>query len=637
MVFTRYVSYFLIALALATILPSGASAQLAARNISDDLQRAIDVMNPERLNQIALIAQNGQDARVIASQPETGGQTPYQTPVILVSIDKAPSFAYQREKRFEGGVEAWRVTFAMRCRGNGQLDLLFSPVVSGLEKEHFPEIRRALAASPLLDLNLSAYGQDAHAKIPGALFITDDSHALFMKAVGTTSVYSPFFAGLRGTSNLSAKAWRDGLYGGITKWADLSTFRTSIAPLLEHCKITASNPLDGYVVHVATGTVAQEKPKSVDLDLSFVSGSAELERIYRGDPMPLDFPLYGRMTRPLAYQVAFYRVCGEESNYDMSFHAPPVLDRHGIIGVANEDYAGFVVLAAAYEQASHAIYRDTITRDFSFDRVMQLNYQSLDEYVSKWASVLHHYGCDSDVERRFRDNLRREMPYLEYADHSKKALLDFNVISYSLNLPEIIDITQAASIGLAERNSISDRTFNDSYPGRVLRAVAIGNFYKVRQIEADLTQAFASPFKDNGDTIISQAIELVGAIEHSGKRQSNIFTAYAIARSQLLGSCGDLMTTFSQDTLYWTEYSNVFGQYQWTTPGGQRTDMAEVPHKFARIIEAQSSISTSDFLANEMASMLRRMTCDNPIREQLEANIIAYFEGRRPEIIGALP
>lgn len=125
--------------------------------------------------------------------------------------------------------------------------------------------------------------------------------------------------------------------------------------------------------------------------------------------------------------------------------------------------------------------------------------------------------------------------------------------------------------------------------------------------------------------------------ESAMKRQSNIIAAYAFGRMHILGSCGEPTTSYQQDTVYWTEYTNGLGQYVSSSAESRKTDYASVPSKFDRIVRTHNSITTSNFLSSQMATIISRLSCDSSIRVQLEDNLIAYFNGSAPARIGPIP
>ncbi len=203
------------------------------------------------------------------------------------------------------------------------------------------------------------------------------------------------------------------------------------------------------------------------------------------------------------------------------------------------------------------------------------------------------------------------------------------------------DVDRERDERIAELAAMNDAIFNDSFPGLVLRAITVGKFELVPQIEAemvgDIVGASAELFGvDRNDPfvrIFGEVMKLSNVVD----RQSGILTAYALGRTQYLGACGDPLTHYSQDTVYWTDYVNAFGQTLSSSPETRSTAYAEVPSKFDAIIKAQNDIDSSFLLAQAMAAIVSRLSCDSPARLQLEDNMIAYFNGSRPIHIAPVP
>lgn len=115
-----------------------------------------------------------------------------------------------------------------------------------------------------------------------------------------------------------------------------------------------------------------------------------------------------------------------------------------------------------------------------------------------------------------------------------------------------------------------------------------------------------------------------------------LIALYAMLRLDRLGACGDDLTKLTQRTEFWTEYRNGLGQY--LGEGARDTISRDftVLSKFApAVTRAQVTDRIGSDVLGEIAGLFDELTCDDPRRIQLEANMHAYLAGRPPSALSA--
>ena len=198
------------------------------------------------LERVADLAREGADPQLTASIADESrreeGRTS-QTPPVLVSKDGDPAFVYTRGGFYD--IPEGRLEFVMSCRGDGIIDL--SVIVSQLLGQPWD----GLDSAATYELHFNAYGQDQTYMIPVRLIETFPSHQLIARMGGSAPVQHPFFDALGPTTNLSYQLKHngqvmreDGAFITLTGGIDLSTFHSSMAPLLTHCRAGNANPLN---------------------------------------------------------------------------------------------------------------------------------------------------------------------------------------------------------------------------------------------------------------------------------------------------------------------------------------------------------------------------------------------------------
>ena len=637
----------------------------AAAAYSQDPREAVDALDMQEIARLATLAQTGTDPRVTASvrEPSAEGLSgSLILPANLVLIEGEPAFVYVKE--YSGNkTQGFKpdITFVMSCRGSGVVDIsysFFSSRPSQTDEEavfdellgQVTEFGRSVPAV----MRLEPYDAGATYDMPVAFAFAHGRHGMInnqaqvkgkvgwiqVQLVGAANSNDRFFKELRGTGNLSARIRIGGKKVPLSSGVSLENFRTTAGPLLEHCQAGNDNPMDRELVPMpeASAPNALAEPPA-DLDLSFLglSGSIYLQRIYQGRPADLDNPLHLRLTIPLAYHAAYSNVCGKKPDFAPDFVYTDLFGESMGIAVAPDDFASLLEATLIYEPVIRKLYDESVTKDYSFRDVLRIYQRSMESWKTDWEALLVRYGCTGEINDQFRRGVKSELPFMEYRQGSRNVLVDFGGSQYDIALSVSIDVETARKLGLAEFHSANDPIFTNTYPGQVLRAIAIGNFDRVPSIRSRffsnaidvIGEAVGVDPEDPVARLFKDGVDLGGLLS----RESNVMAAYAVSRMHLLGSCGDPVTSYTQRTVYWTEYTNGLGPSE----SSSRSSYAEVPSKFDAIIKAHNNIETSWLLGGDMAIILGRMSCDSPARTQLEDNMIAYFNGLRPVHIAPLP
>lgn len=623
---------------------------------------SIEAIDMAEIEHFAGLAQSGTDPRVTASLREQfteSGPQHRTLPAILVSIEGEPAFVYVKE-RWGSKDSGFRdvIPFVMRCRGSAVVDLSYHlfgsrPLYQPEEEAAFLEVAgqvKEFGRSVPAVLRLRPYDVDARYDMPVAFAFEYDNRStvdadgkvshINVQLVGAARADDPFFVNLRATGNLAGQLMINGQYKSFVTGVGLETFRASAGPLLEHCRTGSANPMDRDLDPLPDGAATPATVQTpATLDLSFISRSREpyLRRIYLGFPAPTDLPLHMRLTTPLAFYAAYSAACGQNSEIPLDFVHTGIFGRDMVIGVPPEDFASLYATGLIYGPVLQKIYEERASNDYSLRDVMNIHRGDMEEWARDWEAILARHGCVGEISDQLRRNVRAELPFLEYQRGSGRVLVDFGVRQIPVTLSTPIDVEVARQVGRAEAQPGNDAIFTSSYPGMILRAIAVGNFAQVEEINEELREAVSNPFGGDADNLMSKFIRSVMELDSRVSRESGILAAYAIGRTHHLGACGDPITTYTQDAVYWTEYVNGFGQHVSSSPESRRTTTAEVPSKFDAIVRRSNSIDTSWFLDREMAQIVSRMSCDSAARRQLEDNMIAYFNDRAPVHIGAIP
>jgi len=112
---------------------------------------------------------------------------------------------------------------------------------------------------------------------------------------------------------------------------------------------------------------------------------------------------------------------------------------------------------------------------------------------------------------------------------------------------------------------------------------------------------------------------------------TGLIASYGMARLFTLGPCGDSLTQLTQRSEHWREYRNGFGQYTGRSASDTSYRDFDVLEKFSpMVMAAKRSEGYGSSVYEGMGEVLRGMSCETDLRGQLEANMIAYFEGRPP-------
>lgn len=604
--------------------------------------KVLDKEQMEKMELLADIARAGSDSRVISSRIDTSKRTKSvttPTPPVLISIQGDPAFVYTRGKDY--GVPEGKLEFAMRCRGNGVVDLSM-----------------ILRAVPPTNVNtgklmpLSMYmkpGEDYDLVINGKVFPvqwaeTIPNYALLVRVVASMSASGEVLSSLRGNTALSYYLKQPVEVIGSNEVrvlrgrVDLISFRDDVGLLLEHCRAGNPNPMDqemGPATNI-TDSPMPAAPIEVNLDFLPVNERHEFTRILKGEPRSMEASLRQPFLNFFAFHIAFWEECGPDSDAPMDYYFTTPLSQLRLVGIYKDDYAAFVVAASAFQPLSRLIYDREFSNDFSFSVVTDRFDQLMLKKKEMWFRIIENYGCSGRIQNTFRKAVNNDLPYFEYKDGSRRVLVEYERTSFELNLPQPLKLEMSRQIGAAEIASVNDAIFNNSYPSQVLRSIAIGNFAQVGRLEADLTEVASNPFAGNPNNAMSKFLSSAMAVDTAMRRQSNIITAYAIARMHILGKCGDDTLTYQQDRIYWTDYTNGLGQYVGSSAPTYQTDYAEIPLKFNDVVKSQNSITASDFLSREVGAVVSKLSCRSRLRRQLEDNMIAYFKGRDPAHIAPI-
>ncbi len=114
-------------------------------------------------------------------------------------------------------------------------------------------------------------------------------------------------------------------------------------------------------------------------------------------------------------------------------------------------------------------------------------------------------------------------------------------------------------------------------------------------------------------------------------RYADFITQYAIARANALGSCGGENSLVYQIDRERTQITrNGLGHFV----GARKMDIASreirVPDKFRNVVERAGSQNLWFAEGREFAPLFSKFKCGSPILESIEANMLAFFEGRSP-------
>lgn len=622
----------------------------ATPSLAQDSASAVEALNLEEIERLANIAREGSDPRITASVVDKSGrddQRTNATPPVLVSIGGEPAFVYTRGNHY--GVPEGEPEFVMRCRGGGIVDM--SMVVravppSDINTGKLLPLSIDLEPGKHYDLRIAPYGQDLEATLPVQWAETYPDYSLLVRVAGSARADDPFFTSLRGTTNFSYQlrqpaqvVGRDDERAWLRGGEDLSSFRDDVAPLLEHCRAGNANPMDRALGPITDLAAAPQRTTPLQVDLGFLPESQRrsFQRILDGERRSSHASLRTPLLTYFAFHLANWERCATTSDRSIGFYTTTPLAKVRTIGIEDEDYASFVVGASVYPHVSRDIYDNEVRNDFSFEVTTERFDEAMESQKDAWLSVFSHHGCSGDVHDAFRTGVRNTLPYLEYRDGQRDVMVDFGGTSFDVTLPRPVDLEMEKRIAAAEMASANDTLFPRSYPGQVLRSIAIGNFALADRIEDEFIAKVANPFGEHFDNPLSRIIKPLMQFESAMRRQSNIITAYALGRMHILGACGEPTTSYQQDTVYWTEYTNGLGQYVSSSPESRRTDNASVPSKFDTIVKAHNSITTSGFLSSQMAAIIGRLSCASPTRLQLEDNMIAYFNRHAPARIGPVP
>lgn len=259
--------------------------------------KVLDKEQMEKMELLADIARAGSDSRVISSRIDTSKRTKSvttPTPPVLISIQGDPAFVYTRGKDY--GVPEGKLEFAMRCRGNGVVDLSM-----------------ILRAVPPTNVNtgklmpLSMYmkpGEDYDLVINGKVFPvqwaeTIPNYALLVRVVASMSASGEVLSSLRGNTALSYYLKQPVEVIGSNEVrvlrgrVDLISFRDDVGLLLEHCRAGNPNPMDqemGPATNI-TDSPMPAAPIEVNLDFLPVNERHEFTRILKGEPRSMEASL----------------------------------------------------------------------------------------------------------------------------------------------------------------------------------------------------------------------------------------------------------------------------------------------------------------------------------------------------------
>ncbi|MDN3519284.1 hypothetical protein QWY84_16850 [Aquisalimonas lutea] len=612
---------------------------------------ALDTQEIAYLGRLAELARADTVAAITASRVDQSGRDAERaTPsgLVLVSIEGVPAFVYDRDSYYY--ITDRQLEFVMRCRGGGVID--FSLIV----RQYPGEVDDVVPVPPgtEYELLLMPYGQDLERRLPVQWVETFPSHDVVARVSGSVRADDPFLLALRGTSNLQYSlstadgqplTMRDGQYLTLSGGLDLSTFRSDVAPLLEHCRTGGNDPLASLDLEALRDSQAASSeapgatPEPLEVDLDFLPRNQQqrYKRVFEGRPRSSETPLDTVLLDHLAFHTAYWEQCAATPAGPMDFYTTPPFSRARTIGLLKDDYAAFVIAALVHAPIRAQLYEENIRPDFSLEATNRRLGEVMERLAKNWRRVFAGTGCSGAVFERFRGNMRQAFPYLEYREGGRDVLVDFGSRQFEIRLQQPLAIAAARRAGAAEVGSVNQGVFNDSYPSLVLRSIAIGDFALADRIEEEFIATASNPFGGNPDNAMTRALTALMHAEKSMRRQGNLIAAYALGRQRLLGACGEPTTHYTQERIYWSEYTNGLGQYVGGSAGSRVHNEAHVPTKFNAVIQRQNSITTSSVLSSEMGAILSKLSCESALRQQLEDNMLAYFNGHAPVHVKALP
>ncbi|MEM6618637.1 MAG: hypothetical protein AAF631_04970 [Pseudomonadota bacterium] len=108
-----------------------------------------------------------------------------------------------------------------------------------------------------------------------------------------------------------------------------------------------------------------------------------------------------------------------------------------------------------------------------------------------------------------------------------------------------------------------------------------------------------------------------------------LIAGYGIARGEILGACGSQMHSW-QVTQRWTTGLRTVSGIQITSRDWQRTTTFSIPVYLLPARERSRAVGSPGPLgmSTEMRRILSALSCDHPMREKLEVNMVAYLRQR---------
>lgn len=348
---------------------------------------AVAALDMEKIERFAALAQAGTDQRFTATTREQfaeSGPNFRTLPPILVSVEDEPAFVYVKERWNEEVI-----TFVMRCRGAGIVDLSFAafasrPMYSPDQEAAFDQVAGQImefGRSVPAVARLTTYEGDVAYDMPVAVSFTwpgnestdseDNKSRIQVQLAGAANSNDQFFRNLRGTT-LQGFIYVNGQHTPLRVGVDLPNVRTTVGPLLEHCRAGNDNPMDRDIIPMADApaSAVTEEPRE-DLDLSFLDASRGriVQRIYQGLPADMDVPLEMRLIVPLAYHLAYSRACGEQQGASFDFVHTDIFDDSTVIAVPPDDFATLVEATLIYGLIMQTLYDEQVRNDFTFREV----------------------------------------------------------------------------------------------------------------------------------------------------------------------------------------------------------------------------------------------------------------------------
>ncbi len=109
-----------------------------------------------------------------------------------------------------------------------------------------------------------------------------------------------------------------------------------------------------------------------------------------------------------------------------------------------------------------------------------------------------------------------------------------------------------------------------------------------------------------------------------------VISAYGIARVQVIGDCGEPVDEMTSTRTTWTEYRNGFGHF--TGSSGEVTTSRDltVPKGFGSIVAGNGNPEVGVLVKMNLGPIVRALGCDSIERRRMEANMLAFFNGRPP-------